>query len=186
MLLSATSGRWNEDQMSCGARASQLVVLGPSSYQPFPCLPPAPPTPYHLVGPCVVTDSTANCELSGHKVIFPTASSPWSLRLSAQRPLWCLPHSRQCRGGSWLGKEGSLGVVRSYVSVGDDPLIIHLQDKTPKSANVVHENIIHKLSRSQILLRKKGPDMRWFFQGFLTFDKFDPTIPFKKKIIFHF
>ena len=40
----------------------------------------------------------------------------------------------------------SLGVVRSYVSVGDDPLIIHLQDKTPQSTNIVH--IIHKLSRS--------------------------------------
>ena len=64
------------------------------------------------------------------------------------------------------------------MSVGDDSLIIHLQDKTPKSTNIVHENIIHKLSRSQILLRKKGPDMRWFFQGFLTFDKFVPTIPF--------
>ena len=72
--------------------------------------------------------------------------------------------------------------------MGDDPLIIHLQDKTPKSTNIVHENIIHKLSRSQILLRKKGPDMRWFFQGFLTFDKFDPTIPFFKikKISFIF
>ena len=67
------------------------------------------------------------------------------------------------------------------MSVGDDSLIIHLQDKTPKSTNIVHENIIHKLSRSQILLRKKGPDMRWFFQGFLTLDKFDPTIPFFKK-----
>lgn len=170
--------------MSCGGEGQPAGGPGTILLAALPL--PAHPPPHIAWLVLVLLQTPQQTVLSGHKVIFPTASFPWRLRLPAQRPPWCLPHSGQCKQ-SGSGEEGagqkksmSLGVVRSYVSVGGDPLIIRLQDKTPQSTNIIHENIIHKLSRSQILLRKKCPDMRWFFQGFLIFEKFDPTIPFLK------